>query len=89
MKGYIRIEQAPAPDDLPEDSTLVSGLMITADCELTAMERWTVVQQLGEALHFTRRDWEEVITMVLQAGPYAGLRTDQYEIGTFEEVQEE
>lgn len=89
MKGFIRIEQAPVPDDLPEDSTLISGLMVTSDCELTAMERWTAVQQLAEALHFTERDWAEVIAMAFHAGPYAGLGTDQYEIGIFKEVQDE
>lgn len=89
MKGYIHIEPAAAPEDLPEGQTVVSGVMIHADCELTRMERWCVVKQLGESLHYTREDWAEVIAMALHAGPYAGLRTEQYEIGTFEEVHGE
>lgn len=89
MNGYIHIEPAAAPEDLPEGQTMVSGVMIHVDCELTDMERWCVVKQLGESLHYTRDDWAVVLAMVSQTGPFAGLRTEQYEIGTFEEVADE
>lgn len=89
MKGYIQIEPAAAPDDLPEDQTVASAVMIRADCELTAMERWCVVKQLGESLHYTLTDWGAVLGMVSQRGPFAGMRVEQYEIGKFEEVADE
>ena len=89
MKGYIHIEPAAAPEDLPEGQTVASAVMIHADCELTDMERWCVVKQLGESLHYTLDDWAVVLAMVSQTGPFAGMRVEQYETGKFEEVHGE